>query len=183
MHFGDILMSDAQSHLNRMGEIAYNYIYILPIYANCLCYTAIMSKSALGKQKHMYVFVFFPNRNGTSGESSPHGWSELFYSLVSMLSLRWRHDGRDSVSNHQPHDCLLNRLVRRRSKKTSKLRVTDLCVGNSPGTGKFPAQMVSNADNVSIWWRHHVTTDDLATHVSRFTSLPLWWPCDHTSAI
>ena len=47
-------------------------------------------------------------------------------------SLRWRQNGRDSVSNHQPHDCLFNRLFRRRSKKTSKLRVTGLCVGNSP---------------------------------------------------
>ena len=36
-----------------------------------------------------------------------------------------------------------------------KLRVTGLCVGNSPGTGEFPAQMASNAENVSIWWRHH----------------------------
>ena len=71
-------------------------------------------------------------------------------------SLRWRHNGRDSVSNHQPHDCLLKRLFRRRSKKTSKPRVTGLCVGNSPGTGDFPAQMASNAENVSIWWRHHV---------------------------
>ena len=26
---------------------------------------------------------------------------------------------------------------------------------NSPGTGEFPAQMASNAENVSIWWRHH----------------------------
>ena len=53
------------------------------------------------------------------------------------------------------HDCFLNRLFRRRSKKTSKLRVTGLCAGNSPGTGEFPAQMASNAENVSIWWRHH----------------------------
>ena len=44
-----------------------------------------------------------------------------------------------------------------RSKKTSKLRVTGLCVGNSPGTGEFPAQMASNAENVSNWWRHHGT--------------------------
>ena len=71
-------------------------------------------------------------------------------------SLRWRQNGRDSVSNHQPHDCLLNRLFRSRSKKTSKLRVTGLCAGNSPGTGEFPAQMASYAENVSIWWRHHV---------------------------
>ena len=72
-----------------------------------------------------------------------------------IASLQWRHNGRDSVSNHQPHDCLLNRLFRRKSKKTSKPRVTDLCAGNSPVTGEFPAQMASNAENVFIWWRHH----------------------------
>ena len=43
-----------------------------------------------------------------------------------------------------------------RSKKISKLRVTGLCAGNSPGTDEFPAQMASYAENVSIWWRHHV---------------------------
>ena len=63
--------------------------------------------------------------------------------------------GRDGVSNHQPHHFLLNRLFRRRSKKTSTLRVTRLCAGNSPVTGEFSAQMASNAENVSIWWRHH----------------------------
>ena len=78
-------------------------------------------------------------------------------SLLQVISLQWRHNVRDGVSNHQPHDCLLNRLFRRRSKKTSKLRVTGLCVGNSPVTGEFPAQMASNAENVSIWWRHHIT--------------------------
>ena len=36
-------------------------------------------------------------------------------------SLRWRHNGCDSVSNHQPHHCLRNRLFRRRSK-TSGVR-------------------------------------------------------------
>ena len=35
------------------------------------------------------------------------------------IALRWRHNGHDSVSNHQPHDCLLTRLFRRRSNKTS----------------------------------------------------------------
>ena len=93
-------------------------------------------------------------------------------------TLRWRHNGRDSVWNRQPHDCLLNRLFRRRSKKTSKLRVTGLCVGNSPGTGEFPSlcvgnspgtgefptQMASNAENVSIWWRHHAAFALLVPH-------------------
>ena len=72
------------------------------------------------------------------------------------LSLQWRHNERDNVSNHQPHDYLLNRLFRLRSQKTSKLRVTVLCAGNSPVTGEFPAQMASNAEKLSIWWRLHV---------------------------
>ena len=55
------------------------------------------------------------------------------------------------------HDCLLNRLFGRRSKKTSKFRVTGLCEGNSPVTGEFTAQSASNAKNVHIWWRHHIT--------------------------
>ena len=61
-----------------------------------------------------------------------------------------RHNGSDGV-NHQPRNCLLNPSFRRRSKKTSKLRVTGLCEGNSPRTGEYPAQMASNAENGSIW--------------------------------
>ena len=83
-------------------------------------------------------------------------WPELT-SQDWRRAISLRHNGHDSVSNHQHTDCLLNRLFRRRTKKTSKLRVTGLCVGNSPGTGEFPAQMASNAENVSIWWRHHVS--------------------------
>ena len=54
------------------------------------------------------------------------------------LTLHWRHNDHDGVSNHQPHGCLFNRLFRRRSKKTSKLRVTGLCVENSPGPVNSP---------------------------------------------
>ena len=69
------------------------------------------------------------------------------------MPLQWRHNGRDGVSNHQALHCLLNRLYGRRSRKTSKLRVTGLCVGNSPGAAEFPAQMANNAE--IVWWRHH----------------------------
>ena len=51
------------------------------------------------------------------------------------LALRGRHDKRDSVSNHRGLDYLLNRLFRRRSNKSSKLRVTGLFEGNSPHKG------------------------------------------------
>ena len=67
--------------------------------------------------------------------------------------LQWRHNGRDGVSKHQPHDCLLNRLFRHRLKKT-KLRVTGICAGNSPVTAK----RASNAETFSIWWRHHASS-------------------------
>ena len=70
-------------------------------------------------------------------------------------SLHWRHNERDGVSNHQPHDCLLNGLFRRRSKKTSKLRVSGLCGGihrwpvNSPHKGPVTRKMFS-IDDVTI---------------------------------
>ena len=87
------------------------------------------------------------------------------------VSLQWRHNERDGVSKHRRLDCWLKRLFRRRSKKTLKLRVTGLCEGNSPVTGEFPSQRASNAENVSIWWRHHdICSTTLKLHsLRRFT--------------
>ena len=90
-------------------------------------------------------------------------------STSNPCALRWRHNDHAGVSNHQPHGCLLNRLFRRNSKKTSKLRVTGLCAGNSPGTGEFPAQMASYAENVSIWWRHHGVFHGIYWHIGGLT--------------
>ena len=81
-------------------------------------------------------------------------------------TLQWRHNEHDGVSNHQPDNCLLNRLFRRRSKKTWKLRVTGLCERNSPVTGEFPAQRASYVENFSIWWCHHETAVTLVHY---------WW--------
>ena len=79
-----------------------------------------------------------------------------------MESLQWRHNEHVGVSNHQSYDWLLNRLFRGRSKKSSKLRVTGLCAGNSPVTGEFPSQSASYAEKTSIWRCHH---DDTTPHV------------------
>ena len=100
-----------------------------------------------------YHYLFGNTKLGdfSTGFSASRACCDIGY----PSALRWRHNGHDCVLNHQPHHCLLNRLFGCRSKKTSKLRVTGLCVGNSPGTGEFPAQMACNAENVSIWWRHH----------------------------
>ena len=42
-------------------------------------------------------------------------------------------------------------------QRTHESSVSLAFVGNSPVTGEFPAQMASNAENASIWWRHHGT--------------------------
>ena len=102
--------------------------------------------------------------------SRPHlYWRLVIVTLYIKSScnrpLQWRHNERDGVSNHQPRHCLLTSLFRRRSKKTSKLRNTGLCAGNSPGTGEFPAQRASNEGKVSIWWRHHVMFTMMHSHL------------------
>ena len=124
-----------------------------------------------------------PNSACRTGNQTSRLW--IFASIVdsensiqtelqqtATVPLRWRHNGRDIVSNHQSHDCLLNRLFRRRSKKTSELRVTGLCAGNSPVPGEFSAQMASDAENVSIWWRHHAHDCNNSHHydIQRFSS-------------
>ena len=83
-----------------------------------------------------FFFIILTNvKNCSSGNaeifSTPwrhHEW----------LTLHWRHDDHGGVSNHQPCGCLLNRLFRRRWKKTSKLHVTGFCAGNSPGPVNSP---------------------------------------------
>ena len=94
-----------------------------------------------------YVFISQP---------FPIYWWKCHTSLVLLgLSQQWRHNAFDGVSNHQRLDCLLTPLLRRRSKKTSKPRVTCLCEGNPLVTGVFPSQRASNVEKVSIWWCHH----------------------------
>ena len=79
----------------------------------------------------------------------------FFFGYNWFLTLEWRHNELDGISNHWSLDCLLDCLFWHRSKKTSNLCVTGLCVGNSPVTGEFPAQRASNSENVPIWWHRH----------------------------
>ena len=92
------------------------------------------------------------------------------------VSLQWRHNGRHSVSNHQPHDCFLNRLFRRRSKKTSKLCVTGLCAGNSPGPVNSPhkwpvTRKMFPFDDVIMWY----FADGIFKCIFRLKLLIFYW--------
>ena len=72
--------------------------------------------------------------------SGPWTWMPKYQhqSLGVIITLQWRHNGRDSVSNHQLHDCLLNRLFRRRSKKTSLAFVRGIHRGPVNSPHKWP---------------------------------------------
>ena len=118
--------------------------------AHSFVYFVVFMVRIMSPTFSVFIWPTYPWSSGVTDRIVVHMvWS-------TRESLQWRHNGRDGVSNHQPHDCLLNRLFRRKSTKTSKLRVTGLCAENSPWTGEFSAQMASNAENVSISWRHHV---------------------------
>ena len=77
--------------------------------------------------------------------------------VQASLSLQWRHNVRDGVSTHQRLDCLLNRLFRRRSKKTPKLRVTGFVRGihrwpvDFPHKGPVTRKMFPFDDAVMSW--------------------------------
>ena len=95
--------------------------------------------------------------------------------------LQWRHNERDGVSNHRRPDCLLSLLFRRRTQKTSNLRVTRLCEGHPPVTAGFPSQRASDAKKVSFWWRHHTnvlvaTLENMSKCVIWTNKKPLIWP-------
>ena len=113
-------------------------------------------------------------------------------------TLQWRHNGRDCVSNQQPRDCLVKRLFRLRSKKTSKLRVTGLCAGNSPGPVNSPHKwpvtrkmfpfddVIMNTNGVFqtvMWqandptWLVSYTLDTKSCHDAKFFKLSL---CEHS---
>ena len=113
------------------------------------------------------------------------------WALPSFTKLHCRHNDHDGVSNHQPRGCLLSRLFRHRSKKTSKLRVTGLCVGNTPGPlnsphkgpgtrkmfpfddviMKFNRQWPTKSGALTIIWVAHCQQTLLI-----LTKLNLWYP-------
>ena len=54
-------------------------------------------------------------------------------------------------------------------RKTSKLCVTGLCVGNSPVTGEFPTQRASNAEKMFIF-------DDVIMYSRMLHYIPVLFP-------
>ena len=94
-------------------------------------------------------------------------WASFFFAffrLNTLLSVTAQALGDMTVTSQWGRWCLKSPTLRlftqpfiqAQIKDASKLRFTGLCDGNSPVIGEFPAHRTSNAENVSIWWRHHV---------------------------
>ena len=93
--------------------------------------------------------------------------SEEEHGCNDMITLQWRHNERDGVSNHQPYDCLFMRLFRRRSKKKSKLRVTvssipywgitSYALDTSPQVSEasYRLSILSDSENIIVMYREH----------------------------
>ena len=89
-----------------------------------------------------FFFITYDNRqvHRVCVIAQLHAYMRIYFYDVFCVKVCMCHysDVIISTSNHQSYDCLHNRLFRRRSKKTSKLRVTGLCAGNSPVAGECP---------------------------------------------
>ena len=105
------------------------------------------NKHIMHKQLHMI--------NSVTLDSRSHGLCIGRLKFRYWWLIKWRHNGWDGVSNHQPHDCILNCFFQAQIKENIIAPRHWSRVGNLPVTGEFPAQKASNADDVSIWWRHH----------------------------
>ena len=141
------------------GRARTSYYYSYPIFSK--------SKNSVEERHNFTAFfrvysAWFSLIQMSQILSSDEYYSTCWY--IKGQSISVPADQKNSSQKHITTFCalqtpalrlFLNRLFRHRSKKISKLRVTGLRAGNSPEASEFPAQMTSNAENVSIWWRHH----------------------------
>ena len=119
--------------LKLRNSVTYIYVATRPSWMK-MCLLITLLNELMFWRKYMsdslitvHIWQILPQlklRNSVSCMFLLSSWDEkslsdlLSQQMVSQsMALRWRHNGRVSVSNHQPHDCLLNRLFRRRSKK------------------------------------------------------------------
>ena len=125
---------------NRVGTPGIDAV-LAPFWLIMQCLQGYHNDCVLKSAKNMYLYALF---------LWDHYNDVIMNAMASQITSLTIFFTQPFIQVHI--DCLL----RRRSKKENiKHHVTGLCAGNSPVTGKFPAEWANNAKNVSIWWRHH----------------------------
>ena len=79
---------------------------------------------------------------------------------LNRVSLQWRHNVRDGVSNHQPHDCLINQRKHQSSASLAFVRGLHWWPLNSPHKGPVTRKMFP-FDDVIMEWANCVTRTGL----------------------
>ena len=95
--------------------------------------------------------------------------------VLAMASLQWRHNDHDGVSNTSLTVVYSTVYTDADQSKHQSSRHWPLC-GEFTGTGEFLAQRASYAENVSIWWRHHVFTRPT---LQLWAQIPQHWAIIH----
>ena len=97
----------------------YGFTLVIGLPRQCSTNIWNLLKRALTRSKgRVTTLVLFLNRFQRFGATvqavlmAVQSQSSSTQCLALHISLQWRHNGRDGVSNHQPHDCLLNRFIR-----------------------------------------------------------------------
>ena len=118
-------------------------------------------------------------------------WRADAVASCSVILLLWRHNGGYGVSNHQPHDSLLNRLFKCRSKKTSKHRVTGLFGGEFTGHRPVTRETFPFDDVIICLWQRRdasVSQDSvcfqstISSHVRRvLANQTIGWDHSHVT--
>ena len=150
-----------------INYLSYSKLFVSAICAlgpNCLKFKGQIIRTITASTSTVLTLREFPDPRGTLVEGDVRSTPVHKVLLPSSMREQWRHNEYDGASNYRRHDCLLNRFLRRRSKKTSKLRVNSLCEGNHPWTVNSPHK---GPVNVSIWWRHHVWCDPILHDIAR----------------
>ena len=119
-------------------------------------YTAEITEKNVGYCCWNYIYIYIYILRCSS--ENQH-WFRALVAIAHQYPLLWRQNGYGSVSNHQPHDCLLNRYAdadHRRHQSSASLafvRGIHRWPVNSPH--KWPVTLIF----FSIWWRHHVKSE------------------------
>ena len=138
-----------QSRGKIIGKTTYNY-FISPQHFTCSYYVNDITR------KHRNVFIMSLKNEGVAMEickvvvMSPHYSAVLMGAMASQItSLTIVCSTVYSGADQRKHQ-------------------------SSAVTGEFPAQMASNAENVSIWWRHHDTPTSVLCYAILNTSQVLF---------
>ena len=124
-----------------MKKIANVLFHMQPSNNNSMDFTRALSNIAIDDNQTIVFLLRYRSRFGCEEECWPNyilrkrsDWDQCFCAS----SLRWRHNGHDGVSNHQPHHCLLNRLFGCRSKKHQSSASLAFVRGIHRGPVNFP---------------------------------------------